>query len=135
MQGFYNNSSLAIIVYNINNKQTFENLGIWLEDLRKHLEEDTPVFIIGNKNDLERKVSEEEAIKFKNENNIIYFAECSAKSGYNVKEIFFEVVKYLYRMYKEFKIKEKAPRTKKLKLDKNESVDGDNDKEKKKCCK
>ena len=135
VQGFYNNSSLAIIVYNINNKQTFENLGIWLEDLRKHLEEDTPVFIIGNKNDLERKVSEEEAIKFKNENNIIYFAECSAKSGYNVKEIFFEVVKYLYRMYKEFKIKEKAPRTKKLKLDKNESVDGDNDKEKKKCCK
>ena len=135
VQGFYNNSSLAIIVYNINNKQTFENLNIWLEDLKKHLTEDTPVFIIGNKNDLERKVSEEEAIKFKNENNIIYFAECSAKSGYNVKEIFFEVVKYLYRMYKEFKIKEKAPKTKKLKLDKNESVDGDNDKEKKKCCK
>ena len=112
VQGFYHNSSLALLVYEINNKKSFENLEFWLKDLRQHTEKDLSVFIIGNKNDLERKVTQEEVKNFKNTNDIVYFAECSAKNGYNVKEIFFEAAKYLYQMYKKFNNQDKAPTAK-----------------------
>ena len=135
VQGFYHNSSLAFLVYDINNKNSFENLSIWLKDLRQHTEKDLPVFIIGNKSDLERKVDTEEVKKFKTNNDIVYFTECSAKTGQNVKEIFVEAAKYLYEMCKKFNIQEKTPTLKKLKLDKNDKNDSNNNnKQKKKCC-
>ena len=61
VQGFYRNTSLAIIVYDISSKKSYEGLDIWLKDLRQHTEENIPVFIIGNKMDLERQVSAEDA--------------------------------------------------------------------------
>ena len=134
VQGFYHNSSFALLVYEINNKKSFENLEFRLKDLRQHTEKDLPVFIIGNKNDLERKVTQEEVKNFKNTNDIVYFAECSAKNGYNVKEIFFEAAKYLYQMYKKFNNQDKAPTAKRLKLEKNDNDDANNDKKKKKKC-
>ena len=134
VQGFYHNTSLALLVYDINKKPTFESLDIWLKDLKQHTEQDLPVFIVGNKNDLDRNVTAEEAKEFKKVNNIVYFAECSAKRGYNVKEIFFEAAKYLYQIYKKFKVQDKVPMAKRLKLDKNENDENNNKKKKKKCC-
>ena len=121
VQGFYHNTSLALLVYDINKKPTFESLDIWLKYLKQHTEQDLPVFIVGNKNDLDRNVTDEEAKEFKKVNNIVYFAECSAKRGYNVKEIFFEAAKYLYQIYKKFKVQDKVPMAKRLKLDNNEN--------------
>ena len=134
VQGFYHNTSLALLVYDINKKPTFESLDIWLKDLKQHTEQDLPVFIVGNKNDLDRNVTDEEAKEFKKVNNIVYFAECSAKRGYNVKEIFFEAAKYLYQIYKKFKVQDKVPMAKRLKLDKNENDETNKNKKKKKCC-
>ena len=134
VQGFYHNTSLALLVYDINKKPTFESLDIWLKDLKQHTEQDLPVFIVGNKNDLDRNVTEEEAKEFNKVNNIVYFAECSAKRGYNVKEIFFEAAKYLYQIYKKFKVQDKVPMAKRLKLDNNENDESNKNKKKKKCC-
>ena len=134
VQGFYHNTSLALLVYDINKKPTFESLDIWLKDLKQHTEQDLPVFIVGNKNDLDRNVTDEEAKEFKKVNNIVYFAECSAKRGYNVKEIFFEAAKYLYQIYKKFKVQDKVPMAKRLKLDNNENDESNKNKKKKKCC-
>ena len=134
VQGFYHNTSLALLVYDINKKPTFESLDIWLKDLKQHTEQDLPVFIVGNKNDLDRNITEEEAKEFKKVNNIVYFAECSAKRGYNVKEIFFEAAKYLYQIYKKFKVQDKVPMAKRLKLDNNENDESNKNKKKKKCC-
>ena len=134
VQGFYHNTSLALLVYDINKKPTFESLDIWLKDLKQHTEQDLPVFIVGNKNDLDRNVTEEESKEFKKVNNIVYFAECSAKRGYNVKEIFFEAAKYLYQIYKKFKVQDKVPMAKRLKLDNNENDESNKNKKKKKCC-
>ena len=135
VQGFYHNTSLALLVYDINKITTFENLDNWLKDLKQHTEQDLPVFVVGNKNDLDRNVTDEEAKQFKNVNNIVYFTECSAKRGYNVKEIFIEAAKYLYQIYKRAKVQDKVPMAKRLKLDKNENEEkNNNNKKKKKCC-
>ena len=133
VQGFYRNTSLAIIVYDVNNKKSFENLDTWLRDLRQHTEPEIPIFIVGNKSDLERNVTTEEAKIFSQSNRTCYFAECSAKKGYNVKEIFFEAAKYLYGNYKKFKEQNKMPMANRLKLDKNN--DNEDNTKKKGCCK
>ena len=133
VQGFYRNTSLAIIIYDINDKKSFEGLDSWLKDFRQNTSPDIPVFIVGNKIDLERKVTTEEANIFSKSNRAEYFAECSAKSGYNVKEIFFAAAKFLYQNYKRFKEQNQNPVPNRLKLEKKEDNNMENTK-KKRCC-
>ena len=117
VQGFYRNTSLALVVYDINQKKTYESLDIWLKDIRQHTEQELPIFIAGNKSDLERVVPFEEAKVFAVSIRTKKFIECSAKTGYNVKEIFFDAAKYLYKTYKEFKSQNKLPTSGRLKID------------------
>ena len=95
---FYRNSSLAIIVYSVDNIDSFLHLNNWLNDLRDKNNPNIIKFLIGNKNDLEneRKVSFEEGENFYKEMNFDYFTECSAKTGINVNEIFIRASKLLY---------------------------------------
>ena len=95
---FYRNSSLAIIVYSVDNIDSFLHLNNWLNDLRDKNNPNIKKFLIGNKNDLEneRKVSFEEGENFYKEMNFDYFTECSAKTGINVNEIFIRASKLLY---------------------------------------
>ena len=131
VQGFYRNTSLAVIVYDISSKKSYDGLDSWLKDLRQHTEPDIPIFIVGNKSDLDRNVHTEDAKIFSTSNRAKYFAECSAKTGYNVKDIFIEAAKYLYETYKKFQNQNKVPMANRLKLDKNEDTTA---KQKKKGC-
>ena len=131
VQGFYRNTSLAIIVYDISRKKSFEALEIWLKDLRQHTEEGIPVFIVGNKMDLQKDISTEEAKMFSVSNRTKFFTECSAKTGENVKDIFFKAAQYLYDTYKVYQNQNKVPMSNRLKLDSNTTPENTKDK---KCC-
>ena len=136
VQGFYHNSSLAIIVYNVNDKNSFYNISVWLKDLRQHTDHDLPVFLVGNKSDLEKEVPFDEANSFSKNNNMVYFTECSAKTGYNIKEIFFEAAKQLYHIYNKLKSENKLPSSaSKLKIDKNDNKNNNDGIRKLRCCK
>ena len=101
---FYRNSSLAIIVYAINSKDSFDNIEMWLRELRTHSSPDVKVFLIGNKVDLEdeREVRKEDAEAFCKENNINLFMESSAKTGFNAQNIFIKAAEVLYQNYLEY---------------------------------
>ena len=131
VQGFYRNTSLAIIVYDISRKKSFEALEIWLKDLRQHTEEGIPVFIVGNKMDLQKDISTEEAKMFSVSNRTKFFTECSAKTGENVKDIFFKAAQYLYDTYKVYQNQNKVPMSNRLKLESNTTPENT---KKKKCC-
>ena len=98
---FYRNSSLAIMVYAINSKRSFQNIEMWLRELRTHSNPDAKVFLIGNKIDLEndRQVTKEEGEQFCKENKINVFMESSAKTGINAQKIFIEAAQTLYEDY------------------------------------
>ena len=98
---FYRNSSLAIMVYAINSKESFENIEMWLRELRTHSNPDAKVFLIGNKIDLEneRKVTKEQGEQFCKENKINGFMESSAKTGINVQKVFLKAAELLYEDY------------------------------------
>ena len=133
IQGFYRNTSLALVVYDVNRKETYDALDIWIKDIRDHTEQDIPIFVAGNKCDLQRAVQTEEARVYSVSSRTKYFTECSAKTGQNVKDIFFEAAKYLYKTYKQFQGQNKLPSSSnKLKIG---SDDNNNlNTKKKKCC-
>ena len=99
ISNFYRNCSLALIVYAINNRNTFEHAENWLNDLKNQSNPNVRVFLIGNKSDLEndRVVSKEEAFKFKEEKKLDLFLETSAKTGNNVRNAMVEAAKILYK--------------------------------------
>jgi len=102
---FYRNSSLAIIVYAINSKDSFENIEMWLRELRTHSNPDAKVFLIGNKIDLEneRKITREQGENFAKTNKLHLFLESSAKTGFNAKKVFIKAAKVLYDEHLKYK--------------------------------
>ena len=84
---FFRNAQGIILVYDVTNRETFENLKYWIQSINSNLGVQTNVkkIIIGNKIDLPREVTKDEADALANENSIKYF-ECSAKDNINIKE-------------------------------------------------
>ena len=101
ISSFYNNTSLAIIVYAIDNEQSFKNLEFWLNELRTKSNPDINIFLVGNKCDLEenRQVSKKSGQEFSQIHKIKLFMESSAKTGINAHNIFIEAAKLLYEQY------------------------------------
>ena len=52
---FYRNSSLAIIVYAIDNDNSFSSIDTWVNELKTKGNPDMTIFLVGNKADLEDK--------------------------------------------------------------------------------
>ena len=106
--GIYRNSSLAIILYSVTNRSTFQHIDTWIKELNQNSTQNIKIILVGNKSDLEkdRKVSYEEGEKLKNKHNIDYFIETSAKTGNNAKNVLIEAAKILYKEYILIKDKE-----------------------------
>jgi len=53
IKSFFNNSSLAIIVYAVDNKRSFTSINEWIRQCRSLCSPDTHFFLIGNKSDVD----------------------------------------------------------------------------------
>ena len=105
ISSFYRSASLAIIVYSIENADSFNNIEKWLNDIKTQSNPDVKIFLIGNKADLEdkRKITKATGEKFCQDHQISFFAETSAKTGFNVENVFVEVAKELYIQHEDIK--------------------------------
>ena len=104
IRGYYKGSHGCLIVFDITNRTTFENVKKWFHEVT-NIQNDPlnldniiknpnlVVMLVGNKNDLQnkRQVSQEEGLslakEFNSYNKTTYF-ETSAKSGSNVRDMF-----------------------------------------------
>jgi len=95
---------LAVLVYAIDNKESFTHVENWLNDLKSQANEDVRIFLVGNKADLEedRKVSKEEGEKYKLDQHLDLFMETSAKTGQNARNVLVEAAKILYNDFLKF---------------------------------
>ena len=102
---FYRNASLAILVYSIDNQNSFDNIEAWLNEIKSQANPETKVFLIGNKTDLEdqRQIPIETAMVFSTEHSFNYFIETSAKTGFNAQNVFIQAAKELYITHLEYK--------------------------------
>ncbi|KAI9591898.1 ras family-domain-containing protein [Syncephalis fuscata] len=86
---YIRDSSVAVVVFDIANRNSFVNTDKWIDDVRAERGNDVIIVLVGNKTDLvdKRQVSTEEGEKKAAELNVM-FIETSAKAGFNVKPLF-----------------------------------------------
>ena len=136
ISNFYRNSSLAVLVYAIDNKESFTHVENWLNDLKSQANEDVRIFLVGNKSDLEedRKVTKEEGEKYKLDQHLDLFMETSAKTGQNARNVLVEAAKILYNDYLKFDENSQNPKPKPGDKKGTELIAKTGKKEGKKCC-
>ena len=79
----------AILVFNVDNRETFNNLDFWISKLKKLSGPDVPFIIVGNKIDLqEKRVVQSKEIEEKANKLGIPFFETSAKLNESVDAAF-----------------------------------------------
>jgi len=142
-------AQIILLVYDISDKDSFDAMPNWIQEVKEVLNKEVVFALIGNKMDLEsqRKVSYEEGKKLAEKNNFV-FQEISAKTGKNFENLFevqiFETVYNKFR--KEFEKREEGieqpnfetndntndNNDKKVKLESNNNVQ--TTKKKRRCC-
>ena len=101
---YYKGAKGCALVYDIANKETFNNVGKWMQQSRDNGDEGLITILIGNKNDLGdsgvRQVEIEEGKKFAEENKMM-FMETSAKENINIEKAFQILVEKVYKSNKQ----------------------------------
>ena len=90
-----------VIVFDVTNKKSFENVVSWLEDIKENLQNPT-LILLGNKIDIEKdqwQVTTEEAKAFAEKMKLPYF-ETSAKTKQGINEGFSYIVNETYEKVK-----------------------------------
>lgn len=85
---YIRDSSVAVVVYDVSNKNSYDNTSKWIEEVKQEKGDDVIIVLVGNKVDLSEKEVNNDQVKEYCDNNGILFIETSAKSGFNVKQLF-----------------------------------------------
>eukprot|EP01111_Echinosteliopsis_oligospora_P017155 TRINITY_DN7344_c0_g1_i1.p1 TRINITY_DN7344_c0_g1~~TRINITY_DN7344_c0_g1_i1.p1 ORF type:complete len:198 (+),score=24.77 TRINITY_DN7344_c0_g1_i1:28-621(+) len=95
---YYRGVQGVIVVYDITDEKSFNNLPQWLDDVERYTLPSCLKFIVGNKSDLHplRSVDFSVAQKFAEEQNIP-FLESSAKQCVNIEDAFMQLANTIYR--------------------------------------
>ena len=99
---YYKGAKGSLLVYDITNPKSFENLEKWISDLKTNGEENISIVLLGNKSDLEseRKITTEQG-KEKAEFYKFAFMETSALNGNNIEQAFNELIGDVYKNHHE----------------------------------
>ena len=84
---FYRGANAILVVFDKSNKESFDNLDAWVEEFRRFVPSDAIFMIVGNKCDLEPKVSTEQA----QEKAMMYqvpYIEVSSKTNEQIDNLF-----------------------------------------------
>ncbi|OQO09395.1 Ras-related protein Rab-6B [Cryoendolithus antarcticus] len=94
---YIRDSSVAVVVYDITSRKSFEQTRKWVEDVRGERGSDVIIVLVGNKTDLgaeRREVKAEEGEQEAKKQGCL-FVETSAKVGHNVKGLFKKIAQAL----------------------------------------
>jgi small GTP-binding protein len=119
----------VILVYDITNKETFDLIRSWIQDINDNNKSNIGKVLLGNKLDLEEKrdVLVEDAEELAKELNCKHF-EVSAKTGEGVNEALDEIARISYHQYKD------GDKRNSIRLSACFNNDVNVDEKKKKCC-
>ncbi len=86
---YFRNMDGILLIYDITDITSFENIDIWMEEISNHYKVLPPMILVGNKSELtsNRQVSFESGMEMAKKYNI-QFLEVSAKTGNNIKNMF-----------------------------------------------
>jgi small GTP-binding protein len=91
-KAYFRNALGVVLVFDICDRKSFEQLPRWLRDARMEADAHCTVYLVGNKSDLRptRTVSQEEAEQFAKEHQLEY-VETSAADNTGIEEVFLKI--------------------------------------------
>lgn len=93
---FYRNSDGAVIVFDVNKRESFDLATKWFEEVNRFAEKSIKIILVGNKIDLDkREVSNQEARELADKYKGFYL-EVSALTGKNIEDIFNNLTMEIY---------------------------------------
>jgi small GTP-binding protein len=100
-KAYFRNALGGILVFDLTNRQSFDDLNLWINDLNTLCAANAHVILVGNKADLldEREIVESEAQSFAQRYNLTYL-ETSAKTGANISETIVRLATEILRRVK-----------------------------------
>lgn len=86
---YYRGAMGIMLVYDVSNLKSFENISNWIRNIEMHATQDVELMILGNKCDIadKRQVSKEKGEQLALQHSI-KFMETSAKANINIEEAF-----------------------------------------------
>jgi small GTP-binding protein len=101
-KAYFRNSAGAILVFDLTQKSTFEEINVWMNDLNTLCLPNATILLVGNKSDLadERTISDTEAEEWAKRYNLDYL-ETSAKTGDHVTDAFVRLGQSILRQHKQ----------------------------------
>ena len=99
-KNYYKGANGIILIYDVTNPQTFDNVKSWISQIREEASPNVLIYIAGNKIDIEgeRKIQKEAGQKLADEFGFP-FVETSAKNGININETFEDLVEKIDSVY------------------------------------
>ena len=96
-KNYYKSANGVILIYDITNIQTYENVKNWISQIKEEANPNVIIYLVGNKIDLpkEKRVVKIEAGQKIADEFSLSFKEASAKNGDNVNQIFEELVEQI----------------------------------------
>ncbi|XP_033745452.1 ras-related protein Rab-37-like isoform X6 [Pecten maximus] len=93
---YYRDAHALLLLYDVTNKSSFDNIRAWLGEINEYAQEDVVIMLLGNKSDstADRVIRTEDGEKLAREYGVA-FMETSAKTGMNVDLAFMAVARDL----------------------------------------
>ena len=94
-KNFFKNANGVLVVYDVTNKTSYERIKDWIHSIKENSNLNIKIILIGNKIDLERKVTTEEGQKLADHFQYPFF-ETSAKNNIGINEAIRNLVTSIY---------------------------------------
>ncbi|KAH0790800.1 small GTP-binding protein [Histomonas meleagridis] len=99
---YFRGAHVAMIVYSICDKESFDGIDSWVESLHENAESDILIFLVGNKDDLEdQRVISSERGQEKATSIGAYFYEVSSKTGNGIEDLFNDIPRVYFEKHEE----------------------------------
>lgn len=91
-KSYYRKTAGIILMFDVSKEESFDKLSYWLADIEKFKEPSAKVLLIGNKSDLEKRVSQSKIEQLCDVFKLNYL-ETSAKLNKNIDQIFIDIIR------------------------------------------
>ena len=122
-KNYYKGANGIILIYDVTNSKTYDNVKTWVSQIREEASPNTIVYLCGNKIDMEdlRILKTEDGVKLAEEFGFP-FKETSAKEGININETFEDLIERIDTVYS--KLENNGGKAKKNKLYEGKTKNG-----------
>jgi small GTP-binding protein len=93
---YYQKSCVALCIFDLSSSESLNEVVEYLLESKEMCPNYATIVLVGNKKDLPRKISLEDAQEFALKHNVPYF-EISSKTGENIENMFIEIVKQVLK--------------------------------------